>query len=51
MLVHEEKEAVECEESDHAPLIVRVGEEVQQETRVHHMRDHLRVEGDQHLLT
>ena len=37
ILVHEDKEAIECEQTDHTPSIIGVREKVQEEPRVQKM--------------
>lgn len=44
VLAHEDEEAVECQETDHTPIGVGGGEEVQEETRVLEVWHYGRVE-------
>ena len=44
VLIHEDKEPVECQETDHTPIGVGGGEEVQKETWVLEVWHHGRVE-------
>ncbi len=49
VLIHEQEETVESKESNHAPLVVRVSEEVKKETRIHQIRNDFRVEGHKYM--